>query len=65
MTYTRKVAYNTLAQMVGRIVLIATSLVIVGILTRHLGVENFGRYTTAFAFVAFFGIFGDLGFFLF
>ena len=63
MTYTRKVAYNTLAQMVGRIVLIATSLVIVGILTRHLGVENFGRYTTAFAFVAFFGIFGDLGFF--
>ncbi len=63
MTYTRKVAYNTLAQMIGRVVLIATSLVIVGILTRHLGVENFGRYTTAFAFVAFFGIFADLGFF--
>lgn len=63
MTYTKKVAFNTLVQIISRIILVGTSLVTVGILTRHLGVENFGRYTTALAFTAFFGIFADMGFF--
>jgi O-antigen/teichoic acid export membrane protein len=48
---------------IGRVILVATSLVIIGILTRHLGVSGFGIYATAFAFAAFFGIFADLGFF--
>ncbi|TSC93475.1 MAG: Heteropolysaccharide repeat-containing protein [Candidatus Berkelbacteria bacterium Licking1014_7] len=63
MTYTKKVAYNTAAQMVGRVILVGISLVTVGVLTRQLGVGNFGRYTTVLAYIGFFGIFADLGFF--
>lgn len=61
MSYTKKVAYNTFAQMVGKAVGMGISLVTVATLFRYLGVEGVGKYTTVFAFVAFFAVFADFG----
>jgi len=61
MNYTRKVAYNTAAQFIGKIAGFAISLVTIAILFRFLGVEGLGKYTTVFAYVAFFTLFADLG----
>lgn len=61
MSHTRKIAYNTLAQLVGKAVGIVISLATIAALFRYLGVEGVGKYTTAFAFVAFIAIFADFG----
>lgn len=61
MTYTKKIAYNTIAQMVGKVAGIGISLVTVAAIFRSFGVEGVGKYTTIFAFVAFFSIFADFG----
>lgn len=62
-TYTKKVAYNTLVQIVGKIITTATSLVLIAALTRYLGVYGYGQFTTIFAYVSFAAVFADLGFF--
>ena len=56
-------AYNTIVQIVGKVITTLISLVLVASLTRHLGVSGFGQYTTIFAYLAFFGVFADFGFF--
>jgi len=61
MSYTRKVAYNTVAQILGKIIGIGISLVTIATLFRYLGVEGVGKYTTVFAFVSFFAVFADFG----
>lgn len=61
MSYTRKVAYNTAAQIVGKVIGIGISLVTIATLFRYLGVEGVGKYTTVFAFVSFFSVFADFG----
>ena len=61
MSYTKKVAYNTFAQMAGKVVGIGISLATIATLFRYLGVEGVGKYTTVFAFVAFFAVFADFG----
>jgi len=61
MSYTKKVALNTAAQFVGKIVGIAISLATIGLLFRFLGVEGAGKYTTAFAYSSFFSLFADIG----
>lgn len=61
MSYTQKVAYNTAAQIVGKVVGIGISLFTITALFRYLGVEGVGRYTTVFAFVSFFSVFADFG----
>ena len=61
MSYTKKVAYNTFAQMTGKVIGIAISLATIATLFRYLGVEGVGKYTTVFAFVAFFAVFADFG----
>lgn len=61
MSYTRKVAYNTVAQMAGKVIGVGISLVTIATLFRYLGVEGVGKYTTVFAFVAFFAVFADFG----
>lgn len=58
---TKKVAASTAAQFIGKFIGIAISLVTVTVLFRFLGVEGVGKYTTAFAFVAFFSVFSDFG----
>lgn len=62
-SYTKKVAYNTFIQIVGKIITTATSLVLIAALTRYLGVYGYGQYTTIFAYVSFVAVFADLGFF--
>lgn len=63
MSLARKIASNTLIQIVGRVITTATALVVVGALTRYLGVAGYGEYTTIFAYVSFFGVLADFGFF--
>ena len=63
MSLKRKVAYNTLVQIVGKVVTTVISLFLVAALTRYLGVTGYGQYTTVFSYVAFFAVFADFGFF--
>jgi O-antigen/teichoic acid export membrane protein len=61
MSYTKKVAFNTIAQMVGKVASTGLSIVTVAMLFRYLGVDGVGKYTTVFAFVGFFSVFADFG----
>lgn len=63
MSLTKKVAYNTIFQIIGKVITTATSLVTIGYLTRYLGVSGYGMYTTIFAFVSFWAVLADFGFF--
>lgn len=63
MSLARRIASNTLIQILGRVLTTATALVVVGALTRYLGVAGYGEYTTIFAYVSFFGVLADFGFF--
>jgi O-antigen/teichoic acid export membrane protein len=54
-------AANTAVQVIGKVVSTALGVVVVGILTRLLGTEGFGKYSTANAFLQVFGILMDLG----
>ncbi|OGD56655.1 hypothetical protein A2V71_03485 [Candidatus Berkelbacteria bacterium RBG_13_40_8] len=63
MSLTRKVAYNTVIQVVGKIITTFISLFLVAVLTRYLGVAGYGQYTTIFAYVGFAAVFADFGFF--
>lgn len=61
MSYTKKVAFNTIAQMLGKVASTALSIVTIAMLFRHLGIDGVGKYTTVFAFVGFFSVFADFG----
>lgn len=63
MSLTRKVAYNTIIQIVGKVIVTAISLVTISYLTRYLGVAGYGNYTTIFAYVSFWAVIADFGFF--
>jgi O-antigen/teichoic acid export membrane protein len=56
-----KVAYNTLAQLSGKIVGTVLGLATVGVMTRYLGQQGFGEYTTIITFASIFAIIADLG----
>ncbi len=56
-----KVAYNTIIQVVSKIVTTVLGLLAVAIMTRYLGTSGFGEYTTIITFLAFFGVMADLG----
>ncbi len=62
MSEIRKIANNTIWQLGGKIVSTLLGLAAVAIMTRSLGVEKFGWYTTAIGFLQFIGIFTDFGF---
>jgi len=53
--------YNTLTQLIGKIISTVFSLVSIGLLTRYLGQEGFGNYSLVFAYLSIFGILSDLG----
>ncbi|MBU0648444.1 flippase [Patescibacteria group bacterium] len=61
---TSKVALNTLVQTVGKVMVVATSVTTISLLTRYLGEEGFGEYTTTMTYLGFFGIVVDLGMYL-
>lgn len=61
MSTTRTLAWNTAIQVAGKIISTAIGVVVVGLMTRYLGQEGFGMYSTANAFFQVFGIMLDLG----
>jgi O-antigen/teichoic acid export membrane protein len=62
MSTTKSIAKNTTVQIVGKAISTALALVAVGVMTRALGIEQFGWYVTATGFLQFIGIFSDFGF---
>lgn len=62
MSTDRRIAHNTLVQLIGKVLSTLLGVIAIGILTRHLGAEKFGWYITASAFLQFVGVFTDFGF---
>ena len=61
MTTTRKIAHNTAFQLIGKIISTILGVIALGMMTRYLGQEKFGWYTTTIAFLQFIGIIIDFG----
>ena len=61
MSDTTKVAKNSLIQMFGKIFSMFFGIIGIGIMTRYLGQEGFGKYTTIITFTQIFTVFLDLG----
>lgn len=59
----RRVAFNTIVQFIGRITGAAIAIVLTRMVAEYLGVAGYGRYTTIFAYITFFGAIADFGFF--
>ena len=61
MSLYKKIAYNTIIQIAGKVISAALGLVAIAMITRYLGAAGFGQYTIIITFLAFFGIIADLG----
>lgn len=61
MSLTQQVARNMIYQIIGKITSTILGLIALAIITRYLGQEGFGGYTTIIAFLQFFGILVDFG----
>lgn len=57
----RKVAKNTLVQIIGKILSTILGIVSLAIMARYLGTNGFGEYSTIITFVSFFAMSADLG----
>lgn len=61
MSLTRAIAWNTGVQVAGKILSTGLGIALVALLTRQLGQEGFGMYSTANAFLQIFALLLDLG----
>lgn len=61
MSLSVKVAHNTLIQIISKIGTSLIGIAVIAIITRYLGQNGFGQYTTILTFLSFFGIIADLG----
>jgi len=61
MSTTRKIAHNTIVQIIGKVISVGLGLVALAMMTRYLGTEQFGWYTTAVSVLGFAGILIDFG----
>jgi O-antigen/teichoic acid export membrane protein len=61
---TSKVALNTIVQTISKAIVVGTSIVTISLLTRYLGEEGFGEYTTVMTYLGLFGIIVDMGIYL-
>lgn len=61
MSLAKKVADNTLAQIIGKLLSTMIGLLSLAIITRYLGADGFGKYTTIITFLSFFAVFADFG----
>jgi O-antigen/teichoic acid export membrane protein len=61
MSLARALALNTGVQILGKTISTALGIIIVGLMTRQLGTEGFGAYSTANAFLQVFALLLDLG----
>jgi len=64
MSLTGRVARNTIIQVIGKILGTILGLIVVGLLTRYLGTQGYGHYTTIIAYLGFFSVIADLGLYL-
>ncbi|MBI2444568.1 MAG: oligosaccharide flippase family protein [Candidatus Magasanikbacteria bacterium] len=62
MSLTRALAHSTLIQLGGKLVSTLLGLAAIALMTRYLGVEQFGWYVTATGFLQFVGLVADGGF---
>ncbi|MFH0952233.1 MAG: flippase [Patescibacteria group bacterium] len=58
------VARNTIIQIVGKVIGTILGFTVVILLTRYLGTEGYGQYTTIIAYLGFFSVIADLGLYL-
>ena len=61
MNITTKVAHNYIFQLISKTISTILGLIAIALMTRYLGVHNFGHYITIITFLSFFGILADLG----
>lgn len=61
MNLSKKVALNTIIQIFSKTVSIMLGLLAIAIMTRYLGKNGFGEYTTIITFLSFFAVAADLG----
>jgi O-antigen/teichoic acid export membrane protein len=61
MNLASKVALNTTIQLISKVISIALGLATIAIMTRYLGQEGFGQYTTVITYLSFFAVAADLG----
>ncbi len=64
MNLTKKIAKNTVIHTTGKFGASLIGVLIAAILTRYLGVEGYGAYTTIFAYLFFFALLADLGLYI-
>lgn len=57
----QKIAYNVIFSSAAKVISVALALVSIGFITRYLGTEGFGEYSTVVAFLSFFAAILDLG----
>lgn len=65
MSIGRKIFYNTLAQSLGKIFAVIIGLITLGFLSRYLGEQGFGQYSTIIAVLGLFATLADLGLYLY
>ena len=61
MSTTRAIAKNTVIQFASRALATILGVAVIGVMTRELGLDGFGAYTTASAFIQIFGVLTDFG----
>lgn len=61
MSLTKKIAHNTLVQVGGKTVSTILGLFAIALITRYLGLQGFGQYTTIITFLTFFAVTSDFG----
>lgn len=64
MSLTKSIAKNAIVHASGKFLGAIIGLAIVGLITRYLGTEGYGHYTTIFAYLYFFTVIADLGLYL-
>lgn len=56
-----KILYNTIIQIISKVISTALGLIAMAMMTRYLGTAGFGEYTTIITYISFFAIVADLG----
>lgn len=64
MTLTQIVAKNTIIQIIGRFLSLILGVVVIGLMMRYLGPEEYGYYSISIAFLQVVGIIADFGLYL-
>ena len=64
MSLTGTIARQTVIQIAAKAISVVIGIVTIGALTRYLGQEGYGNYTTVISYIFFFAVFADLGLYL-